>query len=41
MLEQGSGAIVNVSSIATRSINRVPYGAAKGEGECVDRLPGL
>jgi dihydroxycyclohexadiene carboxylate dehydrogenase len=30
MLERGSGAIVNVSSIATRSINRVPYGAAKG-----------
>ena len=30
MLEQGSGSIVNVSSIATRSINRVPYGAAKG-----------
>lgn len=30
MLEQGCGAIVNVSSIATRSINRVPYGAAKG-----------
>lgn len=30
MLEQGSGAIVNVSSIATRSINRVPYGTAKG-----------
>src|SRR3990167_4081675 len=30
MLEQGSGAIVNVSSIATRGINRVPYGAAKG-----------
>lgn len=30
MLEQGKGAIVNVSSIATRSINRVPYGAAKG-----------
>lgn len=30
MLEQGSGAIVNVSSIATRSIRRVPYGAAKG-----------
>ena len=30
MLEQGSGAIVNVSSIATRSIIRVPYGAAKG-----------
>ncbi|MGS0756548.1 1,6-dihydroxycyclohexa-2,4-diene-1-carboxylate dehydrogenase [Roseateles sp. GG27B] len=30
MLAQASGAIVNVSSIATRSINRVPYGAAKG-----------
>ena len=30
MLQQHSGAIVNVSSIATRSINRVPYGAAKG-----------
>lgn len=30
MLEQGKGAIVNVSSIATRSVNRAPYGAAKG-----------
>ena len=30
MVEQGSGAIVNVSSIATRGINRAPYGAAKG-----------
>ena len=30
MLARASGAIVNVSSIATRSINRVPYGAAKG-----------
>ena len=30
MLEQGSGAIVNVSSISTRGLNRVPYGAAKG-----------
>lgn len=30
MLEQGGGAIVNVSSIATRGLNRVPYGAAKG-----------
>jgi dihydroxycyclohexadiene carboxylate dehydrogenase len=29
-LEQGSGAIVNISSIATRGINRVPYSAAKG-----------
>ena len=30
MLEQGSGVIVNVSSIATRGVNRAPYGAAKG-----------
>ncbi|MDZ5459925.1 1,6-dihydroxycyclohexa-2,4-diene-1-carboxylate dehydrogenase [Azohydromonas lata] len=30
MIEQGSGSIVNVSSIATRGVNRVPYGAAKG-----------
>lgn len=30
MLERGSGSIVNVSSIATRGVNRVPYGAAKG-----------
>jgi len=30
MLERKSGAIVNVSSIATRGVNRVPYGAAKG-----------
>lgn len=30
MLRQESGAIVNVSSIATRGVNRVPYGAAKG-----------
>jgi dihydroxycyclohexadiene carboxylate dehydrogenase len=30
MVEQKSGTIVNVSSIATRSINRVPYAAAKG-----------
>lgn len=30
MLKKKKGAIVNVSSIATRSINRVPYGAAKG-----------
>jgi len=30
MLKQGSGVIVNVSSIATRGVNRVPYGAAKG-----------
>lgn len=30
MLEQGGGVIVNVSSVATRGVNRVPYGAAKG-----------
>lgn len=30
MLEQGSGTIVNVSSVATRGMNRVPYAAAKG-----------
>lgn len=30
MLEGGGGAIVNVSSVATRGINRVPYAAAKG-----------
>ncbi len=30
MLEAGKGVIVNVSSIATRGLNRVPYGAAKG-----------
>ena len=29
MLEQGSGAIVNVSSIATRSLNRVPHRTAR------------
>ena len=30
MLRQGKGVIVNVSSVATRGINRVPYAAAKG-----------
>jgi dihydroxycyclohexadiene carboxylate dehydrogenase len=30
MLENGGGVIVNVSSIATRGVNRVPYAAAKG-----------
>src|SRR5260370_23773455 len=30
MLERGAGVIVNVSSVATRSVNRVPYAAAKG-----------
>jgi dihydroxycyclohexadiene carboxylate dehydrogenase len=30
MVEQGSGVIVNVSSVATRGIHRIPYSAAKG-----------
>jgi dihydroxycyclohexadiene carboxylate dehydrogenase len=30
LIEGGGGTIVNVSSIATRGINRVPYAAAKG-----------
>ncbi len=30
MLLQGKGVIVNVSSVATRGVNRVPYSAAKG-----------
>lgn len=30
MLDQKGGIIVNVSSVATRGINRVPYAAAKG-----------
>jgi len=30
MLQQKRGVIVNVSSIATRGINRIPYSAAKG-----------
>ncbi|WP_439548939.1 1,6-dihydroxycyclohexa-2,4-diene-1-carboxylate dehydrogenase [Falsiroseomonas sp.] len=30
MLEAGGGVIVNVSSVATRGVNRVPYSAAKG-----------
>ena len=30
MLAAGQGVIVNVSSIATKGLNRVPYGAAKG-----------
>jgi len=30
MMEQKHGAIVNVGSVATRGINRVPYSAAKG-----------
>lgn len=30
MMKQKSGAIVNVGSVATRAINRVPYSASKG-----------
>ncbi|HEY1150924.1 MAG TPA: 1,6-dihydroxycyclohexa-2,4-diene-1-carboxylate dehydrogenase, partial [Pseudoduganella sp.] len=30
MIEQQAGAIVNISSIATRSIHRIPYAAANG-----------
>lgn len=30
MMERGHGTIVNVSSVATRGIHRVPYAAAKG-----------
>lgn len=30
MIAQASGAIVNVSSVATRGIHRIPYSAAKG-----------
>jgi benzoate/toluate 1,2-dioxygenase reductase subunit len=30
MISQGHGTIVNVSSVATRGLNRVPYAAAKG-----------
>ena len=30
MIEQQNGTIVNVSSVATRGVNRVPYAAAKG-----------
>jgi dihydroxycyclohexadiene carboxylate dehydrogenase len=30
MLEAGAGSIVNVGSVATRGVNRVPYAAAKG-----------
>ena len=30
MLDAGGGVIVNVSSVATRGVNRVPYAAAKG-----------
>ena len=37
----GGGAIVNVSSVATRGVNRVPYAAAKGGVNAHHRLPRL
>jgi len=30
MIDDGGGTVVNVSSVATRGVNRVPYAAAKG-----------
>lgn len=30
MIERGTGTVVNVSSVATRGVHRVPYAAAKG-----------
>jgi benzoate/toluate 1,2-dioxygenase reductase subunit len=30
MIERGTGTVVNVSSVATRGVNRLPYSAAKG-----------
>ncbi|EOF4703106.1 MAG: 1,6-dihydroxycyclohexa-2,4-diene-1-carboxylate dehydrogenase [Klebsiella huaxiensis] len=30
MLKQGKGCIINISSVATAGVNRVPYSAAKG-----------
>src|SRR5690606_10137965 len=30
MIDSGGGVIVNVSSVATRSVNRIPYASAKG-----------
>ena len=37
MIAQQSGSIVNISSIATRSIHRIPYAAAKGGVEALTR----
>ena len=41
MLMQGGGVIVNVSSIATRGVNRVPYSAAKGGVNALTAEPRL
>ena len=41
MYKQGHGTIVNVSSVATRSINRVPYAAAKGGVNAITRALAL
>ena len=38
LLEQGGGTIVNVVSVATRGVNRVPYAAAKGGVNAHDRV---
>ena len=35
LVEQKSGVIVNVGSVATRGVNRVPYSAAKGGVEAI------
>ena len=40
MLEQGSGTIVNVSSVATRGMHRVPVRRGEGRGERPDPVPG-
>jgi dihydroxycyclohexadiene carboxylate dehydrogenase len=41
MLEQQRGTIVNVSSVATRGVNRVPYAAVKGGANAVTALLAL
>jgi dihydroxycyclohexadiene carboxylate dehydrogenase len=40
MLARKSGTIVNVSSVATRGVNRVPYAAAKGGVNAITAGPG-
>ena len=41
MVEQGRGTIVNVSSVATRGINRVPVRGGQGRGQRPHRVAGL